>query len=45
MAKTLKENEILKNLNLLSDWLRVKHPGERFDESDESLAKRSKRRG
>ena len=31
MAKPLKENEIVENLKLLADWLRVKHPGERFE--------------
>jgi hypothetical protein len=31
MVKSLKENEIVENLKLLADWLRVKHPGERFE--------------
>ena len=31
MAKPLKENEIVENLKLLADWLRVKYPGERFE--------------
>jgi hypothetical protein len=31
MGKPLKENEIVENLKLLADWLRVKHPGERFE--------------
>lgn len=30
MAGTLGANEILENLRLLSEWLQVKHPGERF---------------
>jgi len=30
MAKPLKENEIVENLKLLADWLRVKYPAERF---------------
>ncbi|MBN1106438.1 MAG: hypothetical protein JXL84_23745 [Deltaproteobacteria bacterium] len=31
MAKPLKEKEIVENLKLLSDWLRVKYPGEHFE--------------
>jgi len=31
MAKPLKENEIVENMKLLADWLRVKYPGERFE--------------
>ena len=31
MVNTLKDNEIMENLGLLADWLRVKHPGERFE--------------
>jgi len=31
MAKPLKENEIVENLKLLADWLRVKYPAERFE--------------
>lgn len=31
MAKALKGVEIIENLRLLSDWLRVKYPGEHFD--------------
>ena len=31
MVKPLKDSEIIENLELLADWLRVKHPGERFD--------------
>lgn len=31
MAKPLKENEIMQNLRLLADWLRVKYPGEHFE--------------
>ena len=31
MAKALKSPEIIENLKLLSDWLRVKYPGEHFD--------------
>jgi hypothetical protein len=30
MVKPLKDNEILDNLKLLADWLRVKYPGEHF---------------
>ena len=31
MVKALKENEIVENLKLLADWLRVKCPGEHFE--------------
>ena len=31
MVKPLKENEIVENLKLLADWLRVKDPGEHFE--------------
>jgi len=31
MVKPLKENEIVENLKLLADWLRVKYPGEHFE--------------
>jgi len=31
MAKALKEKEILENLEMLADWIRVKHPGECFE--------------
>jgi hypothetical protein len=31
MVKPLKENEIVENLRLLADWLRVKYPGEHFE--------------
>ena len=31
MVKPLKDSEIIENLQLLADWLRVKHPGERFE--------------
>ena len=31
MVNALKDNEIMENLELLADWLRVKHPGARFD--------------
>jgi len=31
MVKALKENEIVENLKLLADWLRVKYPGEHFE--------------
>jgi len=31
MVKPLKGNEILENLTLLADWLRVKYPGEHFE--------------
>ena len=31
MAKPLKHKEILENLKLLADWLRVKYPGEHFE--------------
>jgi len=31
MATPLDDHEILVNLGLLADWLRVKYPGERFD--------------
>jgi len=31
MVKPLKENEIVENLKLLGDWLRVKYPGEHFE--------------
>jgi hypothetical protein len=31
MAKPLKGTEILENLKLLSDWIRVKHPGRCFE--------------
>jgi hypothetical protein len=44
MAKPLKENELVENLKLLADWLRVKDLGFDFDEIDHSLAKKSKRR-
>jgi len=44
MAKPLKENEIVENLKLLADWLRVEDLGFDFDEIVQSLAKKSKRR-
>jgi len=31
MVKPLKEKEIVENLKLLADWLRVKYPGEHFE--------------
>lgn len=31
MAKTLKQNEIMENLELLADWLRVKYPDQHFE--------------
>jgi hypothetical protein len=31
MVKALKGNEIVENLKLLADWLRVKYPGEHFE--------------
>lgn len=31
MSKPLKDTEIVGNLKLLADWLRVKHPGEHFE--------------
>jgi hypothetical protein len=31
MVKPLKNNEIVENLKLLADWLRVKYPGEHFE--------------
>jgi len=31
MVKPLKENEIVENLKLLADWLRVKYPGQHFE--------------
>jgi hypothetical protein len=31
MVKPLKDSEIVENLQLLADWLRVKDPGERFE--------------
>ena len=31
MVNALKDSEIIENLELLADWLRVKHPGERFE--------------
>jgi hypothetical protein len=31
MVKSLKEKEIVENLKLLADWLRVKYPGEHFE--------------
>jgi hypothetical protein len=31
MARPLKDKEIVENLKLLADWLRVRHPGERFE--------------
>jgi hypothetical protein len=31
MAKALKEKQILENLKMLADWIRVKHPGEYFE--------------
>ena len=31
MVKRLEENEIVDNLKLLADWLRVKYPGEHFE--------------
>ena len=31
MAKPLRDKEIVENLKLLADWLRVKHPGEHFE--------------
>jgi hypothetical protein len=31
MVKPLKDSEIMENLKLLADWLRVKYPGEHFD--------------
>lgn len=31
MSKSLKDTEIVGNLKLLADWLRVKHPGEHFE--------------
>lgn len=31
MTKALKHNEIIENLELLSDWLRVKYPGQNFE--------------
>jgi len=31
MVKPLKDNEIVENLKLLADWLRVKYPGENFE--------------
>jgi hypothetical protein len=31
MAKPLRDSEIVENLKLLADWLRVKHPGEHFE--------------
>jgi hypothetical protein len=31
MVKPLKENEIVENLKMLADWLRVKYPGEHFE--------------
>jgi hypothetical protein len=31
MAKTLKRNEILEHLEMLADWIRVKHPGDHFE--------------
>jgi hypothetical protein len=31
MVRALKDREILENLKLLADWLRVKYPDERFD--------------
>ena len=31
MVKSLKEKEIVENLKLLADWLRVKYPGENFE--------------
>jgi hypothetical protein len=31
MAKPLKDHEIIENLALLSDWLRVKYPGQHFE--------------
>ena len=31
MVKPLKSGEILENLKLLSDWLRVKYPGDHFE--------------
>ena len=30
MTKELSEKEILEHLKMLSDWIRVKHPGERI---------------
>ena len=31
MGKPLKANEVVENLTLLADWLRVKYPGEHFE--------------
>ena len=31
MAKALKEKELLENLRMLSDWIRVKYPGDSFE--------------
>lgn len=31
MAEPLKEKQILENLKMLADWLRVKHPGDFFE--------------
>jgi hypothetical protein len=31
MVKPLKDSEIVENLKLLADWLRVKYPGEHFE--------------
>ncbi|MBN1831250.1 MAG: hypothetical protein JW896_03990 [Deltaproteobacteria bacterium] len=31
MAKALKEKEILEHLEMLADWIRVKHPGDHFE--------------
>jgi len=31
MAKALKEKEILENLKMLADWIRVKHPDDSFE--------------
>jgi len=31
MVKPLKENDIVENLKMLADWLRVKYPGDRFE--------------
>jgi len=31
MAKALREKQILENLKMLADWIRVKHPGDSFE--------------
>jgi len=42
MVKSLKEKEIVENLKLLADWLRVKDLGFDFDEIHSDLAKKGK---